>query len=89
MVGPDDAPGGSEKYAQSLVAEIAKVAALHASQVNDIAALRNPVNGQSLMTWLRFTLEAVWWLSGVVVRLSDLRLTVMGSNPGHGIAGFF
>jgi len=24
-----------------------------------------------------------------VVRLSDLRLAVVGSNPGHGIAGFF
>jgi len=28
------------------------------------------------------------WLGGVVVRKLDLRLTVMGSNPGHGIAGF-
>jgi len=26
--------------------------------------------------------------SGVVVRLSDLRLAVVGSNPGHGIACF-
>jgi len=23
-----------------------------------------------------------------VVRMSDLRLAVVGSNPGHGIAGF-
>jgi len=29
------------------------------------------------------------WLGGVVVRVSDLRLAVVGSNPGHGIAGFF
>jgi len=29
------------------------------------------------------------WLGGVVVRMSDLRLAVMGSNPGHGIVGFF
>jgi len=27
-------------------------------------------------------------LGGVVVRMSDLRLAVVGSNPGHGIAGF-
>jgi len=31
----------------------------------------------------------VRWLCGVVVRLSDSRLAVVGSNPGHGIAGFF
>jgi len=29
-----------------------------------------------------------WWLCGVVVRMSNLRLGVVGSNPGHGIAGF-
>jgi len=29
------------------------------------------------------------WLGGVVVRMSDLRLAVVGSNPGHGIAGLF
>jgi len=28
------------------------------------------------------------WLSGVVVRMSDLRLAVVGSNLGHVIAGF-
>jgi len=28
-------------------------------------------------------------LGGVVVRLSDSRLAVVGSNPGRGIAGFF
>jgi len=28
------------------------------------------------------------WLSGVVARMSDLRLAVVGSNPGHGTAGF-
>jgi len=28
------------------------------------------------------------WLGGVVVRMSDLRLAVVGSNPGHGITGF-
>jgi len=29
-----------------------------------------------------------WWLRGVVARMSDLRLAVVGLNPGHGIAGF-
>jgi len=29
------------------------------------------------------------WIGGVVVRLSNLRLAVVGSNPGHSIAGFF
>jgi len=28
------------------------------------------------------------WLGGVVVGMSDLWLAVVGSNPGHGIAGF-
>jgi len=28
------------------------------------------------------------WLCGVVFRMSDLRLAVVGSNPGHGTAGF-
>jgi len=28
------------------------------------------------------------WFSGVVARMSDLRLAVVVSNPGHGIAGF-
>jgi len=28
------------------------------------------------------------WLGGVMARMSDLRLAVVGSNPGHGIAGF-
>jgi len=31
---------------------------------------------------------AQWCLGGVVARMSDLRLAVVGSNPGHGIAGF-
>jgi len=31
----------------------------------------------------------LWWLGGVVVTLSDLRLVVVGSNFGHGTAGFF
>jgi len=30
-----------------------------------------------------------WQLSGVVVRMSDLRLEVVGSNPGHDITGYF
>jgi len=29
------------------------------------------------------------WLSGVVVRMSDLRLAVVGLNPGHGTGGYF
>jgi len=33
-------------------------------------------------------LESTMWHGGVVVRLLDLRVAVMGSNPGHGIAGF-
>jgi len=31
----------------------------------------------------------LWWLGGVVVMISDLQLVVVGSNPGHDIAGFF
>jgi len=29
------------------------------------------------------------WLSGVVVTMSDLRLAVVGSNPGHGTTCYF
>jgi len=29
-----------------------------------------------------------YWLSGVVVMMSDLQLVVVGSNPGHSIAIF-
>jgi len=29
------------------------------------------------------------YVAGVVVMMSDLRLAIVGSNPGHGIAGFF
>jgi len=31
----------------------------------------------------------IGWFGGVVVRLSDLRLAVVGSNPGHCTAGYF
>jgi len=39
------------------------------------------------LSWRLSTVS--WSLGGVVVRLSDLRLAVVGSNPGHGIAGSF
>jgi len=29
------------------------------------------------------------WLHGEVARMSDSRLAVVGSNPGHGIASFY
>jgi len=37
----------------------------------------------------KFTTAPYAWLRGVVARMSDSRLAVVGSNPGHGIAGFF
>jgi len=35
------------------------------------------------------TVYSIRWLGGVVVRMSDLRLAVVGSNPSHGIAVLF
>jgi len=42
----DSVTGSSKKYAQSLVPDIAEVANVSESRVNDIFALEDPVNGQ-------------------------------------------
>ena len=43
----DNVINSSNKYAQSLVPDIAEVADVSESQVNDIITLEDPVNGQS------------------------------------------
>ena len=43
----DNVIDSSEKYAQSLVPDIAEVANVSQSRVNNIVALEDPVNGQS------------------------------------------
>ena len=43
----DNLINSSDKYAQSLVPDIAEVADVSESRVNDISALEDPLNGQS------------------------------------------
>jgi len=47
------------------------------------------LNNEALNTVYWTQVFRTGWLGGVVVKMSDLILAVVGSNPGHGIAGFF
>jgi len=56
--------------------------------INGLTALRSISLYIKVLQRRNISLVVYSWLGGVVAMLLDLRLAVVGSNPGHGIAVF-